>query len=200
MSEFRLLLGQNLRGICDLSEEQTVQLESHYSLMVRWNKRLNLTSLKDVEEIVVRHYCESLYLGSKLPREPLSVADLGSGAGFPGLPAAVLRPDIRMTLVESHARKCVFMREASRCIANVSVAEARAEGLAEEFDWVLSRAVRPTTLLPAIRGLSGHVALLLGYSEAENMRKRGEISWDSPVELPWGHSRVLLIGRVPRGT
>ena len=104
---------------------------------------MNLTTVKSGEETVTRHYCESLFFGSHLPGEPRSVVDIGSGAGFPGVPIAILKPSCAVTLVESHQRKAVFLREATRGLTNVSVVAQRAQDVADKFEWVVSRAVDP---------------------------------------------------------
>src|SRR2546423_8657954 len=119
-----------------------MQLAKHFDLLQRWNKVLNLTSVHGMEEIIERHYCESLFLAKHLPPGTLRVADIGSGAGFPGLPVAVLRPDCNVTLIESHQRKSVFLREASRDFPNVNVIAKRAESIDARFDWAVSRAVK----------------------------------------------------------
>ncbi len=113
---FADLLRERLRGIVELSPGQIAALEAHYELLVRWNKTVNLTTITSLEEAVERHYCESLFLGAHLPAGNLRVVDVGSGAGFPGFPVAILRPECSVTLVESHQRKAVFLREASRKI------------------------------------------------------------------------------------
>src|ERR1035437_3234294 len=110
---FADLLRQRLAGVVELSPGQVEALEAHYQLLLRWNRTLNLTSIKRMEEVVERHYCESLFLGTHLPQGGLRIADVGAGAGFPGFPVAVLRPDCSVTLIESHQRKAVFLREAS---------------------------------------------------------------------------------------
>src|ERR1039457_4221428 len=138
---FADVLRQRLAGVVELSPGQMEALGAHYQLLLRWNRTLNLTSIKKMEEAVERHYCESLFLGTHLPQGPLRIADIGSGAGFPGFPVAVLRPDCSVTLIESHHRKAVFLREASRKLPNVRVLARRAEGVDEQFDWTISRAV-----------------------------------------------------------
>jgi len=90
---FRELLRKRISPIIDLSSTQIGQLEYHYNLLIKWNKVLNLTSLHGAEEIVERHYCESIFLAVHLPVGGLIVADVGSGAGFPGVPVAILLPD-----------------------------------------------------------------------------------------------------------
>jgi len=115
-----------LAGAVELTAEQIAILEAHYELLGRWNRILNLTRIDSMEAGVERHYAESLFLGAHLPRRPLLVVDVGSGAGFPGIPVAVLRPDCSVTLVESHRRKAVFLREATRRLSNVVVRAERA--------------------------------------------------------------------------
>ena len=111
---FADILRARLACIIDLSPAQVSALDAHYQLLLRWNRTLNLTRVESLEEAVERHYCESVFLASHLPAGPLRVADIGSGAGFPGFPVAVARPDCQVTLIESHQRKAVFLREASR--------------------------------------------------------------------------------------
>src|SRR5262245_12319813 len=110
---FRELLAKEFAPYETLTEHQLDQLESHYRLLTAWNKRLNLARLGSVEDAVQLHYCESLYLGRALPLGNLRIVDIGSGAGFPGIPIAILRPECSVTLVESHQRKAVFLREAT---------------------------------------------------------------------------------------
>ena len=123
---FRERLLELAAGFCLLSAEQASSLQEHYALLVRWNRRLNLTRIEDMEEAVELHYAESLFLGSNLPPGELRIADVGSGGGFPGFPVAVLRPECRVTLIEAHQRKAVFLKEASRGLANVTVTSKRA--------------------------------------------------------------------------
>src|SRR6185369_11634689 len=75
--------------------------------MLRWNKMINLTRIERMEEVVDRHYAESLFLGSNLPAGPITIGDVGSGAGFPGLPIAVLRPESRITNRVAPTQGCV---------------------------------------------------------------------------------------------
>lgn len=164
------------------------QLEAHFNLLTRWNAKLNLTRIDSLEDAVRLHYCESLYLATALPTSPLRIADIGTGAGFPGLPIAIARPECQVTLVESHQRKAVFLREASRNLPNVRIYAGRAEDLDGDFDWIVSRAVRPEDVLNL--SIGARRALLVG---AEDARKLG-----GGVELPWGKNRFLVM--VSRGT
>lgn len=170
--------------LAPLSSIQIKQLEKHYELLTRWNEVLNLTSLLDPKEIIERHYGESLFLGRHLPPGPLRIADVGSGGGFPGIPVAILRPDCSVTLIESHQRKSVFLREASREINNIRVIAKRAEDVSERFDWVISRAVK----LPHV--LAEKFAFLGGEQPPLSDR----FTWNK-IKLPWGERRFLWLGR-----
>lgn len=189
---FPELLRARLSGILDLSPGQIAALDAHYQLLLRWNQTLNLTRIESLEEAVERHYCESLFLAAHLPPGALRIADLGSGAGFPGFPVAIARPDCQIALVESHQRKAVFLRESTRGLANVRVLGQRAETLRDTFDHVVSRAVSYRDLAPTLARVASHVDLLTGVEPPpESMA----IEWQPPIALPWGNSRVLRLGR-----
>ena len=193
---FADVLRTKLRGIIEVTDTQIAALETHFELLVRWNARLNLTTITSIEEAVERHYCESLFLGARLPAGRLKVADVGSGAGFPGFPVAILRPDCEVTLIESHQRKAVFLREAARGMPNIRVASRRAESIEDRFDHVISRAVSYEDLRPVLKSLAPAVDLLTG---GEPPPDELGFRWSDPIPLPWGKQRFLRIG-VSRGT
>lgn len=199
---FTEVLRSELAALLALSDEQIRQLYLHYELLIRWNDKIALTSLEPGSEMVRRHYCESLFLAAKLPdlRESGTLADIGSGGGFPGVPLAVVRPGWRVTLVESNQRKAVFLREAARHLGNVAVSPVRAEDSNESFDWIVSRGVRARDVTSFLPRIASRVGLLLGVSgraEAENQKS---IAWSNPIQLPWGDRRICIFGEVPRGT
>ena len=196
MEAFAQLLTQRFSQAGAISAPQVELLYRHYQLLVRWNRVLNLTSIVNVEEMVVRHYCESLFLGLHLPLEPVSVLDVGSGAGFPGIPMAILRLDCRFALAESHQRKAVFLREASRALPNVRVVARRAEQIEETFDWVVSRAVGWKEVLPVARRQARRVALLLGERDADEVCTERGIVWQPAAPIPWGRQQVLVLGQL----
>ncbi len=184
---FRELLASEFALYGRLSTVQLDQLEQHYDLLVRWNKRINLTRIIVLEDVVRLHYCESLFLAKALPPTPLRIVDVGSGAGFPGIPVAVLRPDCSIDLVESHQRKAVFLREASRSFSNVRVVPQRAETLDPRYDWVIARAVRPADVVAS--GLAANMALLLGDEDAGGFSANVK-------SIPWGINRKLVMFHV----
>ena len=188
---FADLLRQRSAGVVELSPGQVEALEAHYQLLLRWNRTLNLTSIKRMEDAVERHYCESLFLGTHLPQGCLRIADIGSGAGFPGFPVAVLRPDCFVTLIESHQRKGVFLREASRNLPNVRVLARRAEDVNEQFDWAISRAVSYKDLASFLKKLAPNADLLTG---GEAPPDGIGFVWQTPIIMPWGEQRFLRMG------
>ena len=196
LPHFAELLERQLDGIVRLTHPQVSRLHSHFALLVKWNQRLNLTSLRSAQEIVIRHYCESIFFGVHMPNAPdgTTIADLGAGAGFPGAPMAVLRPGWQLTLIESHQRKAVFLRESTRGWHNVSVVSGRWEDVAERFEYVVSRAVRPEDVLTAIPQLGGRVGLLLGEGDVSKVRKRSDILWNEPIPTRWGERRICAYG------
>jgi rRNA small subunit methyltransferase G len=189
-------LHYHLDSYLGLSDSQAESLYRHYELLVRWNRKMNLTSIRSPEEIVVRHYCESLFFASHVPESwgASSFADIGSGAGFPGVPMAVLRPDWRIALVESHQRKAVFLHESTRSLANVSVLGARAEELTGSFDVIVSRAVETGGILGLVPGVARRVGLLIGGADYEGLRGRVDLVWASVVRVPWGDRRLAVFG------
>jgi 16S rRNA (guanine527-N7)-methyltransferase len=176
-----------------LTAAQEAALEAHLELLMRWNRTVNLTAIRSREEAIERHYGESLFLGARLPAGRLRIADVGSGAGFPGFPVAVLRPDCSVTLIESHRRKAVFLLEAARKVPNVRVLAERAEVVRETFDWAISRAVSYADLAPFLKRLARNADLLGG---AERPPEKMGFQWDDPVTIPGGKQRFLWTGRI----
>jgi 16S rRNA (guanine527-N7)-methyltransferase len=191
---FAEALRARMAGVVELSGGQIDALAAHYELLTRWNRKINLTAIRTLEEAVERHYSEALFLAAHLPAGPLRVADVGSGAGFPGFPVAVLRPDCTVTLIEAHQRKAVFLRESSRAMPNVRVLAKRGEAVGEVFDHVISRAVSYEDLAPALKSLAPNADLLTG---AEEPPADWGFQWVEPVPLPWGTRRFLRLGRKP---
>jgi 16S rRNA G527 N7-methylase RsmG len=188
---FAELLRKRISPIVELSPAQVNQLEHHYNLLIKWNKVLNLTSLHKVEEIVERHYCESIFLAVHLPFVALSIGDVGSGAGFPGIPVAIVRSECRVSLIESHQRKSVFLREATRELENVQVLPRRVENVNARFDWAVCRAVRFSGIEKPVSAISVRIAVL-GTEQPAGSR----FTWNTPIQLPWGRQRYLWLGTI----
>ena len=180
----------------ELSAAQIAQLFRHYELLLQWNKRMNLTTVQPGEEMVVRHYCESLFFAANLPAGAEdSVLDVGSGAGFPGIPMAVSKPSWTVALIESNQRKAVFLRESTRDLSNVRVLAARMEAVTAHGDWVVARAVDPREVLKNVPRLAPNVGLMLGEADFSAIQAEFQIAWAEPLRLPWGDRRICAFGR-----
>ena len=185
-------LAQYQEWLPKLSADQIAALEAHLVLLERWNRTINLTSVKLQSEAVQKHIGESLFLAEHLPARPLRVCDLGSGGGFPGVPVAIARPDCHVVLIESDIRKGVFLREATRKLANVAVLSQRFEAVQGEFDWLISRAVNLSKIA------SGPVcprAAFLGAVDGRITKRTvaSRYRWNA-VPVPWNPTGVLSIG------
>jgi 16S rRNA (guanine527-N7)-methyltransferase len=150
------------------------QLSAYLDLLLKWNARTNLTAVRDPEEIVRRHFGESLFAARHIPVETKTLLDFGSGAGFPGLPVAVLHPKTQVTLAESQNKKSTFLREALRTfgLQNVEIWPSRVESMPPNrlFNVVTLRAVdEMATALPAARARitpGGQLLLLTTAAQA----------------------------------
>ena len=127
----------------DVSPALYGQLSVYLDLLLKWNARTNLTAIRDPEEIVRRHFGESLFAGQHMAK-CRTLLDFGSGAGFPGLPIQLLHPEIAVTLAESQNKKATFLREVVRTLGlKTEVWSARVEAMPTDrkFDAVALRAV-----------------------------------------------------------
>ena len=140
-----------------LPGELAPPLLAYLDLLARWNRTYNLTAVRDPREMVSRHLLDSLAMEPFLDGID-SLADLGTGPGLPGIPLAIARPGLRVTLVEANGKKARFLREAVRTLglANAEVAESRIEALDRPgtFDAITARAL---ATLPQILEFGGHL-------------------------------------------
>ncbi len=169
-----------------------VRLSVYLDLLLKWNSRTNLTAIRNPEEIVQRHFGESLFAGLHLG-ECTTLLDFGSGAGFPGLPIAILRPDVAVTLAESQNKKASFLREVIRTLGvSTEVWAARVETLPEarRFECVTLRAV--DRMDSAVQTASEHAGreMLLLASGIPTLP--GGFRYEEPIPVPNSGSRVLL--------
>jgi 16S rRNA (guanine527-N7)-methyltransferase len=215
-----------------LSATQLQYISTYIDILLRWNARINLTAIRDPEEIVTRHFGESLFaarhlfpitthvataaLGRRAKQSPAEqssavpavrhgarLADLGSGAGFPGLPIKLWAPHISLTLIESNHKKATFLREVTRAITltDVDIQNAPAETLpASSFDFVTMRAVeRLSAVLPVAASLlapAGRLALLISSSQQPAIHAAlPAFTWMPLIPIPLSTSRILLAGQ-----
>lgn len=188
-------------GLPVLSAEVSYRFGTFLALILRWNSRTNLTSIRDEAGILSRHFVESIACAHAIPPGTGTLLDFGSGAGFPGIPIALCRPELCVTLAESQSKKAAFLREAIRTLnLGVSVYGARAETLASAFDCVTMRAVdQMRKAIPmAARLVSPGGVLVLMTTGAETGAQRSGggpgFSWNPPIRLPFGSDRLIEVG------
>jgi len=200
----RELLAPFLEGEA-ISDQQSNLISDHLQLLLKWNPRINLTAVTDPEQIVTRHFGESLFAARVLAKDsPLSgsLIDLGSGAGFPGIPIKIWAPGLNVTLIEARQKKATFLREVARILglAGLEVAHQRGELLGLRADVVTIRAVEKfDKSLPVAASLvrrGGRLALLIGAQQVSTASSLlPELSWGQPIPLPQSSARVVLVGR-----
>jgi 16S rRNA (guanine527-N7)-methyltransferase len=181
-----------------LPPDRLALLARHFDLLLRWNQRLSLTAIREPPEIAIKHFGESLFLATHLAGESGALADVGSGGGFPGFPVAVAVPSLRVTLIDSNAKKAAFLKEIARGVSNADVYHGRFESLAREFDWVCLRGVAPEPLLAQIVKKTKRLAILTGAEEARKLSSHGFFFQKSTFELPWPTGRELWMFHVER--
>lgn len=198
LSEFQLTV----------SDLQVQQIQQYMAILLAWNDKINLTAIRDPLEILYRHFCESMFAASAVPVEKGRLADVGSGAGFPGLPLKIIRPELQVFLIESNIKKATFLAEAIRemGLAGAKVLVSRYEELGEEIaplDFVCSRAVGD--FQPFLQWAAGEsvaasqVILWIGTRDLEQLRKITSWDWHEPIPVPHSLRRLLFVGtrRVP---
>jgi 16S rRNA (guanine527-N7)-methyltransferase len=195
-------LASLLRPFITLDEEQLAQTSKYLELLLQWNARINLTAVRDPKNIVIRHFGESFFAAACLLRHGQSLAaiDFGSGAGFPGLPVAMLFPEVRVTLIESSGKKAAFLSEVIRTLhlGNAVVFRGRGEEYPGKADLVLMRAVEKfeatVTVAATLVEAEGRLALMVGEGQVGKAENLVALNWQSPISIPSGHSRILLVG------
>lgn len=189
-----------------LTQTQLNAFEQYSQELIAWNQRVNLTRIVEPEEIVVKHFLDSLSVCQALPdlSPGLSVVDVGSGAGFPGLPLKIVLPDIRLTLLESTRKKTAFLQHIIHILnlTNVTVLTARAEEAGqqsahrEQYDVAVARAVSglPTLAeysLPLVK-VGGMIIIQKGQHPAEEVKAA-----TSALEILGGKLHEILPVTVP---
>ena len=197
-----------LRPFIELEQKQLEQTSVYLNLLMQWNARTNLTSVRRAEDIVTRHFGESFFVADQLLKSaPVkSAIDLGSGAGFPGLPFAMLAPEAQtqVTLIESQGKKAAFLNEAVRALGlkHVKVFKERAESYSGNAELVMLRAVEKFSKAAALAWKlvepGGRLALMIGGAQLhEAAQVNDNISWHDPLSVPGSQSRILLVGIKP---
>jgi 16S rRNA (guanine527-N7)-methyltransferase len=188
-------------GVGGLPPSCYEQFSAYLGLLMRWNARLSLTAIREPAQIIRRHFVECAFAAQHLPTDIETLLDYGSGAGFPGIPFAICRPEIRVTLAEAQGKKASFLREVVRTVGTgTEVYDGRVETIppGHSFHAVSMRAVEKMDLAIPI-GL--HVAeryLVLLTTERSAPAYMGltpELKWADSVHLPNSDQMILAIGR-----
>jgi 16S rRNA (guanine527-N7)-methyltransferase len=185
-------------GLTDIVAPVADRLAAYGNLLLQWSARLSLTAIRDEAELVERHLMEGAFAAAHHP-EAFTALDFGSGTGIPGIPIALCRASVHVTLAESQRKKAAFLQEALRRLnLHASVHADRAETLPPaSFDAVWMRAVeKSVAMLPVAASLvvSGGALCLFGTSEPPDLPSLGKWQWKS-TPFPGANTRVLHIGR-----
>lgn len=215
MINFELLESELEKIGVKLDEYGLDRFDQYAERLVRWNKNVNLTAITDPDEIVIKHFVDSLYILKFIKMSPNhSLADIGSGAGFPGLPLLIANPQLDVTFVDSVNKKLSFIKDALNNAGLLArVVNSRAEELGrnadfrESFDYVTARAVAPLRVLaeyclPLVKPDGLFVSMkgsngLQELADAENAIKTlgGEVAKADEYTLPNGDPRSIIIVR-----
>ena len=180
-----------------LSPPQISSLRTYLDELVRWNQRMNLTGIRDRQGMIVRHLLDSLAALAVLPFLHAScpayrILDAGTGAGFPGIPLRICRPQLRLTLVEARRKKAAFLHTVCGRLAlkGVQVLPERLEGVAKEpshrqnYDLLTARGIRPSTLLGPASALLGRGGRMVIWA-AGDLKAADFPGWVLDQALPY---------------
>lgn len=188
----------------ELNADQITAVQEYMNVLLKWNDKINLTSIRDPLEILYRHFCESMFAASAVPLEKGRLADVGSGGGFPGLPLKIIRPELEVFLVESNIKKATFLAEVTRELelSGTRVLVKRYEELSEDvapLDIVCSRALGDyanfLTWAGSARVGAKQAVLWVSGNDVEEVVTVEGWEWRDPIAIPHSLRRFLLVGQ-----
>jgi 16S rRNA (guanine527-N7)-methyltransferase len=184
--------------------EMSARIRVYVSLLLKWNKTISLTTVTEIDQILRFHFGESLLAVPMLPVEKSRLADVGSGAGFPGIPLAMARPELAVTLIEPNLKKFAFLSEVSRELelTNVTAVRSRMEDLESsesEFDVITARALGQFQAIlewsgPKLIHRTGKLILWLGENDVSRIQQEKGWEWGTPTAIPGSERRFILSG------
>jgi 16S rRNA (guanine527-N7)-methyltransferase len=181
------------------------KIRAYIALLLKWNRSISLTTVTDPAEIIKFHFGESFFAASALKFTESRLADVGTGAGFPGLPLALAVPSLDVTLIESNTKKCAFLSEVIRALnlPNATVFRGRMEEFppgSTNFDFITARALGQfDDLLKWSRAQlapGGKIVLWLGDDDARELSRAPGWTWDRAILIPGSKRRYLLVGSI----
>lgn len=183
--------------------QQVSAIQRYLAMLLAWNEKVNLTAIRDSVEVLYRHFCESMYATVAMPSLAGRLADVGSGAGFPGLALKIACPELHVFLIESNVKKATFLAEVVRelDLEDTRVLVSRYEELGEEIapiDIVCARALGEFDKFlgwaRSERVAASQAILWVGGRDLEEIRRLEGYGWKKPVPIPHSLQRFLLIG------
>lgn len=186
------------------SADQISKIREYIRILLRWNQLISLTTVVDPVEILARHFGESIFASSLLPVENCRLADIGTGAGFPGLALKIACQNLRLVLMEPNKKKCAFLHEVIRTLGlnEVEVVASRFDEIRASPDFaniITARALGGfSDLLPWAKGsltFRGHLVLWLGSEDSTKVSSEPSWIWQPPIRIPESQRRFILIGR-----
>ncbi len=178
-------------------------IRTYISLLLHWNRTISLTTVTDPLEILRFHFGESMFALSSIASRNGRLADVGSGAGFPGIPLKLALPALAVVLIESNAKKAAFLAEAIRELGldGAEVHRGRFEdfgAVGPGFNFVVARAIsKHEGIIKWARGTirsGGKLILWLGADDAAQVMLKEPCRWSEPLPIPGSHSRTILVG------
>ena len=179
------------------------QIRTYVELLLRWNRRISLTAIESPEEIVRSHFAESLLATESVPNLHGRLADVGTGAGFPGLPLRMYIPDLHLTLIEPNAKKCAFLAEVARTLdlKNVEIIQRRYEDVRTPdppFDIVTARALGQfqefADWAESVLAPGGRLMVWTGPDGKSELERKRSWKWQAPYVIPGSKHRLIVIG------
>ena|SRR5258708_6965587 len=187
-----------------ISNEQIAMVREYMLILLKWNLSISLTTVTDPDEIISRHFGESMFATKLIPVENCRLADVGTGAGFPGLPLKILSPTLELVLIESNKKKHAFLSEVVRTLKlqGVEVFPDRFEQIRPEtlkVDLISARALGDFKQLLrwAAQALKpgGNIMLWVGAEDATRLSANSSWIWEPATRIPDSQRRFILIGR-----
>lgn len=220
MKIFERIFSENLERVgLDLEKEKIEKFKSYYEMLLEWNEKMNLTAITNIDDVIVKHFIDSLMILKFLTNETKSLIDVGTGAGFPGVPVKIAKNELKITLLDSLNKRLIFLNALKEQLnLDFELVHARAEELGrkenfrEKFDVTTSRAVASLNVLseyclPFVKAGGMFIAMKSGNVDEElECAKRsitllgGKIEKVERFNLPNDISRSIVVIRKIKNT